>query len=484
MKYDWDPDDLLNFDYDKQAPQEIIDFKSEEEMRRAAQQAAYLKYRQEYAQQNKKEMAQRAKEEAKLAKREAKEAKKNRRTANPSAAISTATRSASKFYRFTKKLSIPYVIMFAAFTVIMTIMDVLPFFIMVALYAVLGLLSIIIVIQLTKDNVKKWAKVVATVMAFFLMFFYGLGTAYALGTLSFLDSTAVNNKFRTSNITKTPFNVMMTGIDTRGKIDTQGRSDVNMLVTVNPITEQILLTSVPRDYEVTMPDKGYATDKLTHTGFYSVDCTRQAIEELFQTKINYYVKVNFSTVEKFINAIGGIDVESPEEFVPVKLKSWTVKKGMNHMSGKQALAFARERYAFETGDNQRIKNQQLVFEAMINKATGSKTMLLGYSNILNKTKDYFEMSFSSRELRSLVKMQFARGIEWQIYKYALSGPGATKGTYSTGSQAVYVMQQDPTLVAHAQELISAVLAGQKIAKDKDDNLYVVTEEENQENQEK
>lgn len=494
MSYnEWDPEDLLNFEYDRPRPQEIPQHKpmpreipsDEEAMRKAAQEAAYLKYRQEYANKkppkpSKKAAKAEAKAAAKAAKREQKAARKSRGKATASSYATSTTNTvakASKLYKFSKFLSVPYVALFAAFTIVMTIMDILPFWMMVALYIVLGLLSLIIVIQLTKDNVKKWAKVLATIMACIMIGFYGVGTAYALGTLSFLNSTSVANDSKVSKITKEPFNVMITGIDVYGKIKTQGRSDVNMIVTVNPNTEQILLTSVPRDYEVSMPDKGYATDKLTHTGFYSVDCTKQALEELLQTKVNYYVRVNFSTVYIFIDALGGVDVVSPETFNPVKMPEWTVQKGMNHMTGKQALAFARERKAFLAGDNERVKNQQLVFESMLEKATSSKSMLLGYSNILNKTKKYFEMSFSSRELRSLVKMQFARGINWKIYKNTLIGSGATKGTYTTGSQGVYVTEQDPTSVANAQELVQAVLDGKKLAKDENDNVYVDTTQE-------
>lgn len=512
---DWDLDELLNFEYDspKPKPIEIPNHRIEKKTKpslaplrdeapsardvaiKEAQEAAYLKYRQEYAAKKKKAEGRSAKKvekadrkaekkalkaERKAMKAEKKAAKKTSTKATKKTAtksVATVATQTSKLYKFTKFLCVPYVLLFAVFTIAMTVMNVLPFWMLLALYIVLGLLSLIIVIQLTKNNIKKWAKVLATIMAMILMLAYGVGTAYALGTLSFLDFTSVNNAYKVGKITKEPFNTMMTGIDVYGKIKTQGRSDVNMIVTVNPQTEQILLTSIPRDYEVRMPDKGYATDKLTHTGFYSTDCTKQSLEDLLQTTINYYVRVNFSTVYLFIDAIGGIDVESPETFNPVKMPEWTVQQGMNHMSGKQALAFARERKAFLAGDNERIKNQQLVFESMFNKATSSKTMAISYSHILSKTKKYFEMSFSSREIRSLVKLQLAKGIKWKIYKNTLTGSGATKGTYTTGSQGVYVTEQDPTSVANAQALIQAVIDGKQLAEDENGDAYIVGETE-------
>lgn len=385
--------------------------------------------------------------------------------------------STGKAGPFPRWLSRIYVLAFAAFAGIMTIMNVLPFGMLIAFYVILGLLSLIIVVQLRKPNVKKWVRGLASVTAILLICGFGVGTAYAMGTLSFLDFTSVENEKKVAAITKEPFNVCISGMDVYGTIDEQGRSDVNMIVTVNPQTQQILMTSIPRDYEIYMPDKDMAMDKLTHTGFYSIDTTIGAEENLLDTNINYYVKVNFTTVKVFIESIGGIDVYSEYEFQPVKRSYWTVKKGWNHMNGNQALAFARERKAFIDGDNQRIKNQQAVFEAVIKKATSSKTMLLSYNKILSNLRDYFKMSFSSAELRSLMKLQLARNPQWKIYKNTIIGGNGSMPTYSTGNAYAYVMTQDPDSIENAKTLINAVLAGQMLDKDDDDNVYVVSGEE-------
>lgn len=384
---------------------------------------------------------------------------------------------AAQLSKAQKVLLSVYGISLTAFAVSMGLMNVLPAGMLIALYVILGLLTILIFAQIKRKTFKVWAKRLATALAVVLIFVYGMGTAYAMGTLSFLSTTSVDNEKSVMNITKDPFNVVITGMDVDGTIDTQGRSDVNMVLTVNPKTAQMLMTSIPRDYEIHMPDKDYATDKLTHTGFYSVQTTILAEEDLLGIDANYYVKVNFSTVEKFIDAIGGIDVYSEYEFTPVKKKDWTVQEGMNHMDGEQALAFARERKAFPSGDNQRIKNQQAVFEAMFKKATSSKTMLLSYNKILTNLKDYFEMSFSSRELRALVKMQLAKNPNWQIYKNTIVGGNGSMTTYTTGDQYCYVMTQDPESIENAKTLINAVMTGQPLEKDDDGNVYVVQTED-------
>ncbi len=374
--------------------------------------------------------------------------------------------------RFNKLLTAIYVIALAAFAISMTVMNILPSGILIAMYVVLGLLSLILLLQRRRSGVKTWSRRLGTLLTVLLIAVYGIGTAYAVGTLSFLSKTSVDNKMSVNDITKEPFNVVISGMDVSGSIDKQGRSDVNMLLTVNPVTAQVLMTSVPRDYEIYMPDKNYAMDKLTHTGFYSMDTTIKAEEELFGVTANYYVKVNFTTVEKFVDAIGGVDVNSEYEFVPVKMKDWTVQKGVNHMDGAKALAFARERKAFFDGDRQRIKNQQAVLDAMLKKAMSSRTILLNYSKILANTGDYIEMSFSSSELRKLVKMQLLKRPDWETFKNSVTGGDGSLPTFTTGNSRCYVMTQDETSIENARTLINAVMNGQTLKKGENDTVYV------------
>ena len=66
------------------------------------------------------------------------------------------------------------------------------------------------------------------------------------------------------------FNVYISGIDTSGSISNVSRSDANIIATVNTNTHEVLLTSIPRDYYVTLHSKG-AKDKLTHSGIYGIN---------------------------------------------------------------------------------------------------------------------------------------------------------------------------------------------------------------------
>ena len=167
------------------------------------------------------------------------------------------------------------------------------------------------------------------------------------------------------DVTKKPFSIYISGIDTYGEISSVSRSDVNMVVTVNPKTRQILLTSIPRDYYVPLHGKSGYNDKLTHAGLYGVDMSIQTIEDLLDIEINYYVKVNFTSVIDIVDAIGGVEVLSDYTFTSQDGYKYT--EGYNKVDGKEALSFARERKAFQAGDRQRIKDQQALLEAIFRK---------------------------------------------------------------------------------------------------------------------
>lgn len=408
-------------------------------------------------------------EEEKAALRKAQEEANNKYKENYNRNIRKHKNKYNKVGKFPKFLSVIYIIALSLFVLALLILNVIPFNKLIIIFGSLALLSLLLEIFLRNKHIGKGLRGFASFLSIVLITGYCTVSAYAFQTLSFLYKTSVDNENKVASVSEDAFNVCITGIDTYGDIDEQGRSDVNMIVTVNPKTSQILLTSIPRDYEVYLNEFD-AIDKITHTGFYGVKSTLDAEEELLHTTMNYYVKINFSTVEKFIDSIGGVDVYSEDEFTPVKMKDWTVQEGINHMNGKQALAFARERKAFITGDHQRVKNQQAVFEAIIKKATSKRTMAFNYSKILYSLQDNFEMNMSSAEVRSLVKLQLMEDPDWKIYKNSLTGGDATKQTYTSGY--CYVMTQDYQSIENAETLINAVLDGQTLKKNDNGDVFV------------
>lgn len=259
-------------------------------------------------------------------------------------------------------------------------------------------------------------------------------------------------------ITTEAFLVYLSGSDTREKILAQSRSDVNIIAVVNPQTKQVLLINTPRDYYIPNPVGNGAMDKLTHCGLYGVECSMEALENLYDEEISYYAQINFTGFEKIIDAIGGITVYSDQEFV-TNLDKIHIDKGDNYLSGKAALSFARERYALAGGDNARGKNQMKVIKAVIEKMSAG-TLIKNYSKILESIEGMFTTNMTMEEISALIKMQVNDNAKWNVLSYAVTGPGGNTTTYSTPSSSAYVMYMDEDMVQYGSELIDRVVAGE------------------------
>ncbi len=277
---------------------------------------------------------------------------------------------------------------------------------------------------------------------------------YSIERQQDVETTPVSDEM---DVTKDTFTLYITGIDTYGPVSTVSRSDVNMLVTVNPQTHQILLTNIPRDYYVTLHSYGQL-DKLTHAGIYGVNESMSTLEDLIGIDIDYYARVNFSSVETIVDALGGITVNSEYAF---SAGGYSFSAGSNTLNGKEALAFSRERYSFSAGDRQRGKNQQAVITGIINKMI-SPSIITNYTNILSAVSDSFQTSLSTSEIQSLVRMQLNDMSSWDIQTYSLDGSGASRSTYSYGSTPLYVMIPDQSTVTQAKTYIDAMESGQRI----------------------
>ena len=269
-----------------------------------------------------------------------------------------------------------------------------------------------------------------------------------------------------SNITTTPFNVLISGSDTRGGFDENGRSDVIMVATVNPKTGTVLLTSVPRDFYVTTAcDAGDgcqegALDKITHTGIHGTNTTKRTVEKLLGIEINYTFKVGFDTVTDLVNSVGGIDVYVEPGYAVNSLRclsGFGVHEGVNHLNGEQALAYARERYAYSEGDRQRTKNQQQVLMGIVDKIT-SPAIVTNYASIMDSMSDTFSTTMSSQEISDLIKYQLNKNPKWKMEQYMVNGTGDTLMCAELGD-AAYVMVPDQSTVTTAKNKINAVLAG-------------------------
>ena len=270
-------------------------------------------------------------------------------------------------------------------------------------------------------------------------------------------------EFHTEIETVTAENVMdqdtfvmyLSGIDTFGSITTRSRSDVNILAIVNTKTKEVLLLSTPRDAYLPFSITGGANDKLTHAGIYGVDVSMNALEELYDVKINYYLRVNFQGFIDIIDALGGISVHSDYDFAVHNVRSY--QAGINHVTGLEALAFARERYSFTEGDAQRAKNQMEVIRALIQKAA-SPSILMNYGSVMNAVSGSFETNMPQEQIAALVKMQLSDMAQWTVTSYAPSGTSRRAETYSMPGWSLYVLDLSEESVTEAKRQIEEVLS--------------------------
>lgn len=259
------------------------------------------------------------------------------------------------------------------------------------------------------------------------------------------------------DVTKDPFTIFISGSDNYGNLSDRSRSDVNMLVVVNPNTHEILLVSIPRDYYVQLHGTTGNRDKLTHAGMYGVQMSVDTLKDLFDVDIDFYVKLNFSTLESIVDTIGGVDVYSSGEFVPWTNRRITIPAGNVHMNGEMALAFARERHFYADGDVQRVKNQQAVLTAILKKVSGSTIILTKYSEILDDVASSLETNFSKDDISKFIKFQLDSMPSWQIGQYNVDGTGRLDVTYSMGQEQLFVMEPDMKTVETARGYIQGIM---------------------------
>lgn len=248
----------------------------------------------------------------------------------------------------------------------------------------------------------------------------------------------------------------VSGVDVDGPPTSNRNSDVNILMTMNLKTHQIFLLNTPRDFYIPIAVSAEGEmDKLTHAGCHGVDCSVQSLERFYGIDIDYYIKLNFTGFVSIIDSLGGIDVYSEFEFTSLHGGDHFVV-GMNHMTGKQALGFARERYSFPSGDNQRGRNQMAVINAVITKLASSE-LLKNYTEVLNSLSSCIVTDMTMEKMGKIVDLQLKNGISWDIVQFAVGGKGANLPCYTLpGHAANYVMIPDENLVNLAKDYLKQI----------------------------
>lgn len=347
------------------------------------------------------------------------------------------------------------------FLVILIIMDILPPDITVIL--AVSAFALLLLTCFMFASRYRWKRIVGLFISVILVAALVFVTDFMGSTYGMLDRISESSYgasgplAKNVSITEEPFNIYITGIDqweSEKGLDLE-RSDVNMIMTINPKTKKILLTSIPRDAYV-MLHTAQQMDKLTHTGVYGVDETLNTVEDWLGIDLNYYVKMNFSAVRDIINAMDGISVYSPVEFQS-SLKGYKYKKGWNRMGGKKALYFARERKAFEGQDSIRVENQQRVLKAIIKKMTSSSTLLMKYGDIMKAAGDNLSTNMPASAMTELAKMQIAELVVWDVKTQKIEGEYDMDYVASlTQSQKFSIYRPDPESVSKCLNAIDEI----------------------------
>ena len=239
--------------------------------------------------------------------------------------------------------------------------------------------------------------------------------------LDFGNSTGATD----DSIIKEPFTVYISGIDVYGDVSETSRSDVNIIAAVNPQTHQILLVTTPRDYYVPIPGvSGGQRDKLTHAGIYGIDASMKTLGELYETDINYYARLNFTSLIDIVDTLGGIDVYSEFAFTTSKDSEYTMD----------------------------------VITAMLKKCL-SPTMLLKANAIMEQVSKDVETNMSQEQINALIKYQLNNNATWTIQSIAAEGTN-TKGTcYSSGDTELFIMEPIESSVQNIIDLVNVVEEG-------------------------
>lgn len=278
-----------------------------------------------------------------------------------------------------------------------------------------------------------------------------------------LEETVTDSEL--DNILEEPFTIYLSGIDVEGSINTTGRSDVNILATVNPKTHEILLVTTPRDYYIVLPGiSNGREDKLTHAGIYGVQASIDALANLYEVDVDYYARVNFTSLPHIVDALGGIDVESEYEFDthPFSGEVMHVNKGINHFNGAQALVFCRERQNVPGGDFQRGRDQEAVITAMLKRAV-SPAILTGALDIFDSLNDNIDTNMPPKQIKGFIKKQIAEPSSWNITSMSADGTPNMRITYSIPGVELSVCDPDYTSVNEIISAIDKVLAGEKLS---------------------
>ena len=244
-------------------------------------------------------------------------------------------------------------------------------------------------------------------------------------------------------------NIALLGIDSTDS--TSGRSDSIMVATLDPIHNKLKLTSFMRDSYVNISNYGY--DKLNHA--YAYGGANLAINTLntnFGLNITDFVAVDFASLPKIIDSLGGITIDITEEelnYINGYINNINSVSGTNspiittpgahHVDGAQALAYSRIRYT-SGGDFKRTERQRTVLTALFNKALNVPATQ--YLDVISTLAQYATTNLNTNEILKLATKIGSMGLNGvTIEQERFPIDGYCEGTMING---IYYLTFDTT----------------------------------------
>ena len=257
----------------------------------------------------------------------------------------------------------------------------------------------------------------------------------------------------------TPFTIYLSGIDNRDHtLPFAARSDVNLIMVVNPAKHKILLLNTPRDFYVPLAMNG-KLDKLTHAGLYGVNESIHTLENFYDIKLNYYARINFDATSTIIDQLGGVDIHIPY-VVNTYHGHRHYEPGNYHLNGDEALDFARERVSISWtgGDRERGRNQEKIITALLQKLQQDKTILTKLDQIFNSITKNIQTNFTPDDLKYLVQKQLSNFSNWQIESIDVDGKADITPTYTYPEPKHFVWHPYQDSVDRAKAKLQEYLA--------------------------
>lgn len=188
--------------------------------------------------------------------------------------------------------------------------------------------------------------------------------------------------------------------DDRRPGESRARTDTLIVVAVDKKSGDAAMVSIPRDSRVEVP--GYGMTKINHAGAYGgPPLSIRTVNQLTGLSINHYVRIDFTGLERLIDQVGGVDV-----FVQA---SDADPGSVQHLNGRQAVSFVRQRKTYAAGDFARMDNQQRVLLQM-SKALRSPQTIARIPNIVSALEGHLDTDMSTDELTALANKMSGRPI--------------------------------------------------------------------------